>query len=90
MHEIGVSEFWVTWGRHLQRVERLEERADGLQADLAKLSQEIDHWRAWARRGLILAAIWGSLATTGANHELASSVVAAIIRALLRLPASAG
>lgn len=90
MSEMLASEFWVQWGRTLQRLDRLEERADSLQEGLEDVRKQMSHWGAWARRGAVLAAIWGSLATAGLNHDQASTFLAAFIRALLRLPGSAG
>lgn len=83
MHEIGASAFWTQWGRTLERVDRLEEGLTEVRAELAQ-------WQVWARRGVLLAAIWGSVVAAGINHELASTIVAALIKSILRYPGSAG
>lgn len=85
MHETGASPatFWIEWGRHLERMKRVEE-------GLVEVRTEMAQWRAWAKRGTILLVIWGSVVTAGVNHDLASSLLASMLRTLLRLPGSAG
>ncbi len=97
MHEHYMSpgfKWGLAWARALNRIDGLEERQDRLEATVARISQDVDGMvqlseivrtvQPWARRIVILLAIWGSLGLAGLNHEQASDLVATVIKAMTK------
>lgn len=72
-------------GRALTRLDRIEERAMRSETAIARLEAQLAAWRAWGRRGLILALLWGSVALASLNADQASSLLAMALREALRL-----
>lgn len=77
-------EHGLALGRSLSRLDHVEDRTRRLERTTAKIEQELAAWRSWGRRGLILAAIWGSLGLAGGNADLVSTILATGLKQLLR------
>lgn len=74
----------VAWERSQQRIGRLEERLAILEARVRKLLKDLERWTTWGRRLALLLALWVPLLVAGLNQDQASSLIAAVLKSMLR------